>query len=77
MTERPLGKEHRCDECGEDLDTALPERLRKDTHDGRVLLLWLYGLTGSRLGVIRNQVQSRLAQGRPRGVRGLPSRVVQ
>jgi hypothetical protein len=30
--------EHRCDECGDDLYVALPERLIEDTHTGKVLL---------------------------------------
>src|SRR5438270_11273130 len=38
MTERPLGKEHHCDECGDDVDTLLPRRLIEDTHKGKVLL---------------------------------------
>lgn len=38
MTQRPIGLEHRCDECGDDVDIALPERLVEDVHRGRVLL---------------------------------------
>lgn len=38
MTERPIGKEHRCDECGDDVDVPLPQRLIEDTHAGKVLL---------------------------------------
>jgi hypothetical protein len=38
MTERPIGKEHRCDECGDDVDVQLPQRLIEDTHAGKVLL---------------------------------------
>jgi hypothetical protein len=36
--QRPIAIEHRCEECGEDHDVALPERLVEDTHEGRVLL---------------------------------------
>ena len=38
MPERPIEGEHRCDECGEDLDLQLPEQLIDDVHEGRVLL---------------------------------------
>src|SRR2546421_12879504 len=38
MTERPLGTEHHCDECGADVDVPLPERLIEDVHRGKVLL---------------------------------------
>ncbi len=38
MADRFFGKEHRCDECGEDVDVSLPQRLIEDTHAGKVLL---------------------------------------
>jgi hypothetical protein len=38
VAERPIGTEHRCDECGDDIDAQLPERLVEDVHQGKVLL---------------------------------------
>lgn len=38
MAERLIGEEHRCDECGDDVDAPLPDRLIEDTHAGKVLL---------------------------------------
>jgi SIR2-like domain len=38
MAEQGIGKEHRCDECGDDVEAPLPERLVEDTHAGKVVL---------------------------------------
>jgi hypothetical protein len=38
MTDRTIEDEHRCDECGEDVDVPLPERLIEDAHAGKLLL---------------------------------------
>jgi hypothetical protein len=38
MADRSIGEEHRCDECGADVDAPLPDRLIEDTHAGKVLL---------------------------------------
>jgi SIR2-like domain len=38
MADRLIGDEHRCDECGDDVDAPLPDRLIEDTHAGKVLL---------------------------------------
>jgi hypothetical protein len=38
MADRSIGEEHRCDECGADVDVPLPDRLIEDTHASKVLL---------------------------------------
>lgn len=38
MASHTIETEHRCSECGEDLDVSLPAKLMDDVHRGRVLL---------------------------------------
>jgi hypothetical protein len=38
MADRSRDAEHRCDECGADVDAPLPDRLIEDAHAGKVLL---------------------------------------
>ena len=67
MTERPLGKEHHCDECGDDVDTLLPRRLIEDTHKGKVLLFVGSGASTEAHNVMAgytfyNDIRSRVSE---------------
>lgn len=64
MPEKPLEKEHRCDECGADVDVAIPRRLIEDTHAGKALLFVGSGASTEAHNVIGHtfydEVRSRL-----------------
>ena len=65
MPDQLIGGEHRCDECGADVDVPLAERLIEDTHAGKVLLFVGSGASTEAHNVIGHtfydEIRSRIA----------------